>query len=101
MKNYDFLSILQFLFTFIVTIVVLLMVVGVIVPPPGVIDSSVLRACGILWSFALLTQLPILINNARKVNFSKGDSNLSIDMDEKIVIDSDIDDLINKQINKK
>lgn len=49
-----------------------LMIAGFIVPPTGVIDSSVLTACGILFAFASLAQLPNIIGKAKRVDVQAG-----------------------------
>ena len=50
-----------------------LMVAGFCVPPTGIIDGSVLTAVGILFGFASLAQIPIIIEVAGYVKMSKGD----------------------------
>ena len=50
-----------------------LMVAGFCVPPTGIIDGSVLTAIGILFGFASLAQIPIIIEVAGYVKMTKGD----------------------------
>lgn len=50
-----------------------LMVAGFCVPPTGIIDGSVLTAVGILFGFASLAQIPIIIEVAGSVKMTKGD----------------------------
>lgn len=50
-----------------------LMVAGFCVPPTGIIDGSVLTAVGILFGFASLAQIPIIIEVAGYVKMTKGD----------------------------
>lgn len=50
-----------------------LMVAGFCVPPTGIIDGSVLTAVGILFGFATLAQIPIIIEVAGYVKMTKGD----------------------------
>ena len=50
-----------------------LMVAGFCVPPTGMIDGSVLTAVGILFGFASLAQIPIIIEVAGYVKMTKGD----------------------------
>lgn len=50
-----------------------LMVAGFCVPPMGIIDGSVLTAVGILFGFASLAQIPIIIEVAGYVKMTKGD----------------------------
>ena len=50
-----------------------LIVAGFCVPPMGIIDGSVLTAVGILFGFASLAQIPIIIEVAGYVKMTKGD----------------------------
>ena len=50
-----------------------LIVAGFCVPPMGIIDGSVLTAVGILFGFASLAQIPVIIEVAGYVRMSKGD----------------------------
>ena len=50
-----------------------LMVAGFCVPPTGIIDGSVLTAVGVLFGFATLAQIPIIIEVAGYVKMTKGD----------------------------
>ena len=50
-----------------------LIVAGFCVPPTGIIDDSVLTAVGILFGFAALAQIPIIIEVAGYVKMTKGD----------------------------
>lgn len=50
-----------------------LMVAGFCVPPMGVIDGSVLTAVGVLFGFATLAQIPVIIEVAGSVKVTKGD----------------------------
>lgn len=52
---------------------VALLVAGFCVPPMGVIDGSVLSAVGILFGFAALAQIPVIIEAAGYVKMTKGD----------------------------
>lgn len=59
-----------------------LMVFSAIMPPPGVIDSSVLAAGGELFAFATLFQLPKIvasIKEGRKVMFKHNDTEISVE----------------------
>lgn len=64
-------------YTFYATLVVsiLLLVGGFLCPPTGVVDGSVLTAVGLLLAFALLAQLPSLLNAAQghTLRLTKGD----------------------------
>ena len=50
-----------------------LIVAGFCVPPMGIIDGSVLMAVGILFGFASLAHIPIIIEVAGYVRMTKGD----------------------------
>lgn len=50
-----------------------LMVAGFCVPPTGIIDGTVLTAVGILFGFATLAQIPVIIEVAGYVKMTKGD----------------------------
>ena len=50
-----------------------LIVAGFCVPPMGIIDGSVLTAVGILFGFASLAQIPVIIEVAGYVRMTKGD----------------------------
>ena len=54
----------------------LLILGGFLLPPMGIIDSSVLTAVGELLMFGVLAQVPMLIDaakNGKSVKISKGD----------------------------
>ena len=53
-----------------------LIVAGFCVPPMGIIDGSVLTAVGILFGFASLAKVPVIIEVAGYVRITKGDLNL-------------------------
>ena len=50
-----------------------LIVSGFCVPPTGIIDGTVLTAEGILFGFATLAQIPVIIEVAGYVKMTKGD----------------------------
>ena len=50
-----------------------LIVAGFCVTPMGIIDGSVLTAVGILFGFASLAQVPVIIEVAGYVRMTKGD----------------------------
>ena len=50
-----------------------LIVAGFCVPPMGIIDGSVLTAVGILFGFASLAQIPVIIEVAGYVRMTRGD----------------------------
>lgn len=60
-----------FTVTFVISLA--LLIAGFIVPPLGVIDSSVLSAVGLLLMFATLDKLPEAIKAGKSVKIQKGD----------------------------
>ena len=50
-----------------------LLVGGFIVPPTGVVDGSVLTSVAVLFGFATLAQIPVIIQVAGYVRMTKGD----------------------------
>ena len=59
-----------------------LMISGFLLPPTGVIDPSVLTACGILFGFAALGVTAKNLAHGKEVTFKKGDMEISIDDDD-------------------
>lgn len=53
-----------------------LFVGGFFVPPAGVIDGSVLQAVGILFGFATLAQIPVIISTAKSVKVQHGNTTI-------------------------
>lgn len=73
--------------TFYVTLTVSLMLIvgGFLVPPVGIIDGSVLTAVGLLLMFAVLAQVPTLLESARNgksIKLSKGDFSVDVTSNE-------------------
>lgn len=60
---------------------IIFMVSGFLLPPRGVIDPSVLTACGILFGFAALAVAGQNLANGKDVTLKKGDMEISIDDD--------------------
>lgn len=56
-----------------------LFVGGFFVPPMGEIDGSVLKAAGILFGFAVLAQIPVIIQSAEYAKFTHGDTTIEVD----------------------
>lgn len=56
-----------------------LFVAGFFVPPLGVIDGSVLKAVGILFGFAVLAQIPTIIESAEYAKITHGDTTIEVD----------------------
>ena len=59
-----------------------LMVFGALMPPPGIIDPSILTASGILLGFAALGVAGQNLANGKEVTFQKGDTEVKISNDE-------------------
>ena len=62
-----------------------LIVGGFFVPPLGVIDGSVLTAVGLLLMFAVLAQVPALLESARNgksIKLTKGDFTAEVTSNE-------------------
>lgn len=58
---------------------VVLFVGGFCVPPMGVIDGSILKAVGILFGFAVVAQIPIIIETAEYAKITHGDTIIEVD----------------------
>lgn len=67
---------------------ILLIVGGFFCPPIGIIDGSVLTAVGLLLMFALLAQIPRIIEEARNgksIKVQKGDFSAEVSSSEKVL----------------
>lgn len=51
---------------------------GFFVPPTGVIDGSLLTAAGILFGFATLAQVPVIIGSAKTAKITHGDTTIEV-----------------------
>lgn len=60
-----------------------LMVFGALMPPPGIIDPSILTASGILLGFAALGVAGQNLANGKEVTFKKDDTELTIGDNDK------------------
>lgn len=60
-------------------IAVFLIITSFFLPPTGVIDSSVMAACGELFGFAALWTVIKAIDKGSDVTFSKGDMSVTLD----------------------
>ena len=71
--------------TFIIcmTISILLIIVSFIIPPHGVVDSSVLAAVGEIFTFPALYSVYNIFLTGRAVTFKKGDMEISANAVEK------------------
>lgn len=56
-----------------------LLITSFFLPPTGVIDSSVMAACGELFAFAALWTVIKAIDKGSDVTFSKGDMSVTLD----------------------
>ena len=68
---------------FYVTLAVSLLLItgGFLLPPMGIIDSSVLTAVGELLMFGVMAQVPALISaakNGKSIKLTKGDSSIEV-----------------------
>jgi len=58
-----------------------LMIAGFFCPPMGVIDGSVLTAVGLLLMFAVIAQIPKIldaVHNGKSIKVSKGDFSVDV-----------------------
>ena len=60
-----------------------LLVGGFFVPPMAVIDGSVLEGCGILFGFATLAQIPVIVTSAKTVKVQHGNTIIEATRKEK------------------
>ena len=56
-----------------------LFISGFCVPPMGEIDGSVLKAVGILFGFATLAQIPVIVEAAEYAKITHGETMIEID----------------------
>lgn len=61
------------------TISISLLVGGFFCPPMGVIDGSILTAAGILFAFAVLGHIPIIVELAGHAKITSGETTIEID----------------------
>ena len=72
-------------FYILVTISVSLIVGGFLIPPTGIIDGSVLSAVGELLAFAVVAQIPDIVQmvrNGKSIKLQKGDFSAEIGASE-------------------
>lgn len=60
-----------------------LVVAGIIIPPPGIIDPSVLTAVGELLGFGALAQVPMLIKRGADFTINHGNTSVQINNPDK------------------
>lgn len=70
--------------TFYINLVVsiLLIVGGLLIPPVGIIDGSVLTAVGLLLMFSVIEKVPEAIKAGLNIKLQKGDSSVEISSDK-------------------
>lgn len=59
-----------------------LLITGFLMPPIGIIDNSVITAVGLLLIFAVLGQLPIIIEVAGYAKISSGNTTIEISKED-------------------
>lgn len=57
---------------------VIFMLIGLLTPPQGIIDKSVLEGSGILLFFATIAQIPDFIHAGHQIKLDKGDTHIEI-----------------------
>lgn len=72
----------KYIFIACLAMAIILMVFGAVMPPPGIIDPSILTASGILLGFAALGVAGQNLANGKEVTFQKGDTEVKITNDE-------------------
>ena len=68
-----------------------LIVGGFFVPPMGVIDGSVLKAVGLLFGYAALSQLPYVIKSRKAMTIKHGNMSVSVGEPAGLVLDGEDD----------
>lgn len=72
-------------FYFNLAVSIALIVGGFIIPPTGIIDGSVLTAVGLLLMFAVIAQIPKILDSVQKgksIKLQKGDMSVDISANE-------------------
>lgn len=72
----------KYIFWVCLAISIALMVFGAVMPPPGIIDPSILTASGILLGFAALGVAGQNLANGKEVTFNHGDTEVKISNDD-------------------
>ena len=67
------------LFVITAVISVALVIAGLIIPPVGIIDGSVLTAVGELLAFGVVAQLPEVVGAGRSIRVRKGDCEVEVE----------------------
>lgn len=71
---------------FIVTLVtsIALAVAGFIVPPTGIVDGSVITVIGLLEFYAVIAQIPHLMQRGSNITISKGNARIDVNNTSKL-----------------
>lgn len=56
-----------------------LFIAGFLVPPMGIVDGSVLKGMGILFGFAVVAEIPHIIETAEYAKITHGDTVIEVD----------------------
>lgn len=59
----------------------LLIIIGMIIPPIGVVDGSILVGIGELFAFGLLWEIPEYLKAKKDIKVTKGDTTIEINND--------------------
>jgi len=59
-------------------VTIILLVAGFILPPMGIIDSSIIQAAGILCGFSVIGQIPAIIESAKSVKIQTGSTSIDV-----------------------
>lgn len=59
----------------------LLIIIGLIIPPMGVVDGSILVGIGELFAFGLLWEIPEYLKAKKDIKVTKGDTTIEINND--------------------
>ena len=81
------------------TVSIALFVGGFFVPPTGVIDGSVITSVGILFGFATLGQLPVIIETAGHAKITQG--NMTIEVGKKAKGEDDTEEFVSVKMDEE
>lgn len=68
----------KYIFYVCLAVSIILFIVGVVTPPPGIIDNSILTAGGILFGFAALGIFGQNLAHGKGVSWRKGDMEIQV-----------------------
>lgn len=72
----------QIAFWICLVVAILLFIIGFFTPPIGMIDGSVITAVGILFGFATLGQIPVIISVAKSAKVKHGETTIELEAKE-------------------